>query len=161
MNLIKKLILTSIITIWITSFWFTIDFYYEYNWAPDDVETQTDIWEIINNDVIESDDSSLNKLLDLFKLSEQDRYGDSEWWEISKAIYYAKMIVNMLLSLVSLLALIMLIYAFYMMFFSKHESGMTKAKQMLKGIWLALAIMWLSWFIVSFIFWIQAWSIPS
>jgi len=35
----------------------------------------------------------------------------------------------------------MLIYAFYMMFFSKHEAGMTKAKQMMKGIALAIAIM--------------------
>ncbi len=157
MNLIKKLIFTSIIAIWITSFWFTIDFYYEYSWTPDDVETQTDIWKIINNDVVESDDSSLNRLLDLFQLSDKARYNSGT----SKAIYYAKMIVNMLLSLVSLIALVMLIYAFYMMFFSKHESGMTKAKQMMKGIAIALAIMWLSWFIVSFIFWIQQWSAPS
>ena len=157
MNFIKKLILTSIVAIWITSFWFAIDFYYEYSGTPDDVETQTDIWQIINNDVIESDDSSLNRLLDLFQLSNKDRYNSGT----SKAIYYAKMIVNMLLSLVSLIALVMLIYAFYMMFFSKHEAGMTKAKQMMKGIALAIAIMWLAWFIVSFIFWIQQWSAPA
>lgn len=154
MNLIKKIILTFILAIWITSFWFTIDFYYDYSWTPDDIEEQTEIGGIIKNDVIDSDDSSLNQLLELFHLSQQDWYDSGT----SKAIYYAKMIINMLLSLVSLIALVMLIFAFYMMFFSKHESGMTKAKQMMKGIALAITIMWLSWFIVSFIFWIQQWS---
>jgi NADH:ubiquinone oxidoreductase subunit 6 (subunit J) len=50
----------------------------------------------------------------------------------------------------------MLIYAFYMMFFSKEESGMTKAKQVLKWVAIALVVMWLSRFIVSMIFWIQS-----
>ena len=152
MNLIKKLILTSMLTIWIISFWFSIDFYYDYDETTTAIWDETEIWHIIQTDVIENNDSSLNKLMDLFHLSQQDWYDSGT----SKAIYYIKMIVNMLLSFVSLIALVMLIYAFYMMFFSKHESGMTKAKQMLKGIAIALAIMWLSWFIVSFIFWIQA-----
>ena len=154
MNLIKKFILMSIVTIWITSFWFTIDFYYEYNESTTAIWDETEIGNIIQTDVVNNDDSVLNKLLDLFQLSDQSRY---DAWT-SKAVYYAKMIVNMLLSLVSLIALIMLIVAFYMMFFSKHESGMTKAKQMMKWIALAITIMWLSWFIVSFIFWIQAGS---
>jgi hypothetical protein len=50
----------------------------------------------------------------------------------------------------------MLIYAFYMMFFSKEESGMTKAKQVLKWVIIALIVMWLSRFVVSMIFWIQS-----
>ena len=152
MNLIKKIILTSILAIWITSFWFTIDFPYEYNESTTAAWDETEIWNIIQTDVVYNDDSALNKLLDLFQLSDQWRY--DSW--TSKAIYYAKMIINMLLSLVSLIALVMLIAAFYMMFFSKQESGMTKAKQMLKWIALAITIMWLSWFIVSFIFWIQS-----
>jgi hypothetical protein len=158
MNLIKKILLISIVAIWITSFWFTADFYYDYDIASTDAWNETEIGNIIQTDVIDNDNSSLNKLLDLFNLSNQSRYGNSDGWETSKAIYYAKMIVNMLLSLVSLIALVMLIFAFYMMFFSKQESGMTKAKQMLKWIALAITIMWLSWFIVSFIFWIQTWS---
>ncbi len=152
MNLIKKLILTSMLTIWLISFWFSIDFYYDYDETTTAIWEETEIWHIIQTDVIENSDSSLNKLLELFHLSQQEWYDSGT----SKAVYYIKMIVNMLLSFVSLIALVMLIYAFYMMFFSKHESGMTKAKQMLKGIGIALAIMWLSWFIVSFIFWIQA-----
>jgi len=153
MNLIKKIILTSIFAIWITWFWFTVDFYYDID-ASTDVEEQTEIGGMIQQDVIDNDESALNRLLELFHLSDQDWYDSGT----SKAVYYAKMIVNMLLSLVSLIALIMLIYAFYLILFSRHESWMTKAKQMLKGIWLAIAIMWLSWLIVSFMFWIQRWS---
>lgn len=154
MKKIKKIIYSSIITSLLIGFWFAIDFPYDYNESTTPIWSETEIWQIIQTDVINENESSLNKLLELFNLSQQSRY----WSGTSKAIYYAKMIVNMLLSLVSLIALAMLIFAFYLMFFSRHESGMTKAKQMLKGIGIALAIMWLSWFIVSFIFWIQSWS---
>lgn len=157
MNLIKRLILISLLTIWIISFWFSIDFYYDYNETSTDIWQEAEIWNIIQTDTINNNNSALNQLLELFHLSQQDRYNS---WN-SKAIYYIKMIVNMLLSFVSLIALIMLIYAFYLMLFSKHESGMTKAKQMLKGVAIAIAIMWLSWFIVSFFFWIQQWSSNS
>lgn len=159
MNLIKKLILTSIVAMTISSFWFSIDFYYDYEDSSTPIWDETKIGTIIKTDVINDNDSSLSKLLELFHLSDKSRYNN--WWGKSKAIYYAKMIINMALSLVSLIALVMLIYAFYMMFFSKHESGMTKAKQMLKWIALAIVIMWLSWFIISFIFWIQQWSAPT
>jgi len=156
MNIIKKILFMSILSIWIAiwfqSIWSAQDFYYNYN-ETSSVWNETDIWNIIKSDSINNNDSALNKLLELFKLSEADRYGSGT----SKAIYYAKMIINLILSLVSLIALIMLIYAFYLMFFSKQESGMTKAKQILKWVAIAITIMWLSWFIVSFIFWIQAW----
>jgi len=152
MNLIRKLILTSILGSFIIWFGFSIDFYYDYNESSTAIWDEAEIWNIIQTDVVNNSDSALNKLLELFHLSQQDWY--DSW--TSKAIYYAKMIVNMLLSLVSLIALIMLIFAFYQMFFARHESGMTKAKQMLKGIWLAIWIMWLAWFIISFIFWIQS-----
>jgi len=158
MGIIKKIIFTTILTIWIAiwfqSIWSAQNFYYNYDEASS-VWNETDIWKIIKTDTVNQNDSALNKLLKLFKLSEADRYWTT--WENSKAIYYAKMIINLLLSLVSIIALIMLIYAFYLMFFSKQESGMTKAKQILKWVAIAITIMWLSWFIVSFIFWIQAW----
>ncbi len=155
MNLIKKIILISLVMIWITSFWFSEDFYYDYDQTSTAIWDETEIGNIIQTDVINNTDSSLNRLLDLFNLSQQDWYGS---WT-SKAIYYAKMIINMLLSFVSLIALVMVIFAFYLMFFSTHESGITKAKQMLKWVAIAITIMWLSWFIVSFIFWVQTGSI--
>jgi NADH:ubiquinone oxidoreductase subunit 6 (subunit J) len=50
----------------------------------------------------------------------------------------------------------MVIYAFYMIFFLKDETGITKAKQILKWVIIAITIMGLSWFIVSMIYWIQS-----
>jgi hypothetical protein len=150
MTLLKKIILISLVTVWITSFWFSQGFPYEITATN---TWETDVWNMIKTDVINNDDSSLNQLLDLFHLSDQDRYQDGVW--TSKAIYYAKMIINLLLSFVSLIALVMLIFAFYLMFFSTQESGMTRAKQMLKWVAIAITIMWLSRFIISFIFWIQ------
>lgn len=151
MKLFKTLILTLITTsiIW---FWFGIDFYYDYNDVVINDWKETEIWYMIQSDVVNDEWSVLNRLLSLFNLSQQSRYDSGT----SKAIYYAKMIVNMMLSFVSFIALVMLIYAFYMMFFSKEESGMTKAKQVLKWVIIALIIMWLSRFIVSLIFWIQS-----
>lgn len=150
MKLLKYIFLIWIVSNIIISLWFSEDFYYDYNNTSTE-QWDTEIWWIIKSDNIEKQDSLINRLLDLFNLSSQDRYnsGTSKW------IYYAKMIINMALSFVSLIALIMLIYWFYMMFFSREESGIARAKQILKWVWLALAIMWLARFIVSFIFWIQ------
>ena len=153
----KKIKLLILFTTIFTTIWFSVNANYDFPYESTDnppvwSEYETDIWKIIKQDNVEQEDSALNKLLALFKLSNQPRY---EAWT-SKAIYYAKMIVNLMLSLVSFIALIMVIYAFYMIFFLKDETGVTKAKQILKWVAIALIIMGLSWFIVSMIFWIQS-----
>lgn len=148
-NIILSLLICSIV--WVS--WADYDFPYNYIDNSTSV-SETEIGKIIQTDVIDDSNSSLNRLLELFNLSDQ-------WWYnsgTSKAIYYAKMIVNMLLSFVSLIALVMLIYAFYMIFFSKEDSGITKAKQMIKWVVIAIGIIWLSRFIVSMIFWVQSQS---
>lgn len=156
MKLFKKLILTFIITstIWISFGVENFPYDYKTSDASTPIWLETEIWAMIKYDVINDDESVLNKLLELFNLSNQWRYNYWNW--TSKAVYYAKMIVNMLLSFVSFIALVMLIYAFYMMFFSKEDSGMTRAKQVIKWVSIALIIMWLSRFIVSMIFWVQS-----
>ena len=74
-----------------------------------------------------------------------------------KFIDYAKAILNIALTLISFIALIITIYTFYMMFFSENEAWIKKAKWNLVGIFIALAIIWLAWIIVSFIFrWYQS-----
>jgi NADH:ubiquinone oxidoreductase subunit 6 (subunit J) len=51
----------------------------------------------------------------------------------------------------------MTIYTFYMVMFSGNEEGIKKAKWNLVGIFVALAVIWLAWLIVSFIFrWYQS-----
>ena len=153
----KKIKLLILLTTILTTIWFSINANYDFPYDYRDSsslwdEYETDIWQIMKEDNITQSDSVLNRLLSLFKLSDQGWYGT---WT-SKAIYYAKMIVNLLLSFVGFVALVMVIYAFYMIFFLKDETGITKAKQILKWVIIAITIMGLSWFIVSMIYWIQS-----
>jgi flagellar basal body-associated protein FliL len=64
-------------------------------------------------------------------------YDDAE----TPATNYVKWLLNILLGLVSFLALVMVIYAFYLIFFSKGEEAVTKARKILVGVAIALAIM--------------------
>jgi hypothetical protein len=40
------------------------------------------------------------------------------------------------------------------MFFAKEDEGFTKAKNIVKGAFIALAVIGLSWIITRFIFWV-------
>lgn len=108
----------------------------------------TDLWNQIE---ITDNVSIINKLLVVFGLD-----SDTLSWD-HKFLNYAKAILNIALWLLSLIALVMTIYTFYMMFFTENEAWIKKAKWNLVGIFIALAIIGLSWIIVSFIFrWYQS-----
>ena len=92
------------------------------------------------------DETIIRRLLWVFGL---DTSGNRDL----KFIDYARAILNMTLGLIAFIALIMTIYTFYMMIFSENEAWIKKAKWSLVGIFIALAIVWLAWIIVSFIFW--------
>jgi len=91
--------------------------------------------DVIKTDTNEST-SILQRLTDFFRLS-----GTSYDTGTSKATNYVKRILNILLGLVSFLSLVMIIFAFYLIFFSKGEEGAAKAKKILIGVGIALAIM--------------------
>jgi len=91
-------------------------------------------------------DTILRRLLRVFGLN-TDKYNDLKFKD------YVMAILNMALWLVAFIALIMTIYTFYMLLFSDNEAWIKKAKWNLVGIFIALAIIWLAWLIVSFIFW--------
>ena len=133
------------------------NFWYNYNsgWQND---ASTDIWSMIKHEVVKDETESWNAfpaLLKLFQLSQQDWYIQPGEW---KAIYYIKWIVNMWLWLTAFISLIMVIFAFYMIFFMKDEAWVSKAKQILKWVALALVVMWLSRFIVSLFFRVERWT---
>lgn len=121
-----------------------IEFYYNNT----DTQPTTELGNEIARHSVDNSESILNRLINLFRLS------DNEWYQsgTSKTIYYVKWIVNMALALVSFISLVFIIYWFYLMFFSKDEEWFSKAKKILKGVLIALVIMWLSWLIVSFFF---------
>ena len=126
-------------------------FPYEIQWQTYDPTTDvatTDIASgLIAPDVTEDNASLIQRLTDYFRLS-GTQYDDPE----APATSYIKWILNILLWLVSLLSLVMIIFAFYLIFFSKWDEAVTKAKKILIGVGIALAIMGLSRFIASFFF---------
>ncbi len=135
----------------------TSDFYYTIPWST---ESTTNLAETIKIDAIQwtvENQSIMSRLLELFQFSTASWYPNTG---NAPAIAYIKWIVNMGLGLVSLISLILVIYGFYLMFFSKEEEGFSKAKKILKGVAIALAIMGLSWFIVSFFFSVQQQTVP-
>ncbi|EKD25344.1 MAG: hypothetical protein ACD_80C00084G0030 [uncultured bacterium (gcode 4)] len=125
---------------------------------PYDIQWQeyvpvTDATTDIAADLIKTDvnasTSIIKRLTDFFRLSGTSYNPGTS---TSTATDYVKWLLNILLGLVSFLSLVMIIFAFYLIFFSKGEDGVGKAKKILIGVGIALAIMWLSWFIASFFF---------
>ena len=109
----------------------------------------TNLADIVKQDTVNPTTSILKRLTDFFRLSGTSYDNPNS---TSKATDYIKRILNILLGLVSFLSLVMIIFAFYLIFLSKGEDGVGKARKILIGVGIALAIMWLSWFIASFFF---------
>lgn len=116
---------------------------------PQGSDETTNLADIVKTDTVNPTTSILKRLTDFFRLSGTSYDNPNS---TAKATDYVKWILNILLGLVSFLSLVMIIFAFYLIFFSKGEDGVGKAKKILVGVGIALAIMWLSWFIASFFF---------
>ena len=106
----------------------------------------TNLQNVIKQDTLTPKDSILNQMRNFFRLS-KTKYDTN-----TPAIDYIKWILNILLGLVSFISLVLIIFAFYLIFFGKEEENVGKAKKILKGVAIALIVMGLSWFIVSFFF---------
>lgn len=109
----------------------------------------TNLGQVIKTETVNPTTSILKRLTDFFRLS-WTAYDNQN--STSKATDYVKRILNIMLGLVSFISLVMVIFAFYLIFFSKGEEAVGKAKKILVGVGIALAIMWLSRFIASFFF---------
>lgn len=150
MKWLKKIYFTLFCLVWLSTFVIAQnDFYYETNPNNTTYTDNLEIWKIVKWDAIKPSQSILNKMLKLFWLNTTTY---NQWPQ--KAIFYLKMILNIILGLVSFISLILIIYSFYLMFFVKEEEWFTKAKKTLTWVFIALAIMWLSRFIVNLIFYI-------
>jgi len=163
----KKIIISVFVMLLsLTSFGLSEDFFYFYqpneNWINDpndNVVSDLEIAKIIQNDAVKPQNSILYKLREVFKLT----WWVYAQWDKTLAIDYIKMIINIALWLVGFIALILSLYAFYLMFFSKQEEWFEKAKKILKWVIIAIVIMWVSYFIVSMIFYffgITSWTLP-
>ena len=109
----------------------------------------TDISQVIKDDSLTPTTSLMTRLTNFFRVSGTSYNPDNTG---NPAINYIKRILNIVLALVSFISLVLIIFAFYLIFFGKEEDAFKKAKKILTGVAIALAIMGLSWFIVSFFF---------
>ncbi len=105
----------------------------------------------IAKDILQPDttnqESMLQTLTRIFRLSDTPYYTGT-----SPATNYIKWLLNIALGLVSFLAFVMVLFSFYLIFFGKGDEALTKARKILIGVAIALAIMGISWFIVSYFF---------
>ncbi len=129
------------------------DFVYDIDWNPDswlpiineDLGWNTDFWGIINENIVEGSESDLNQIIWIY-------HSDTEILDSNKknkAVIYTRIIVNYFLTLVWFVALIILIYWFYMMFGNSHEEGVKKAKKYITWSVIAIFLIWVSRFIIT------------
>jgi len=149
MKTLKKLIFLIFIMWWLWgTFSLAQNFYYDYQplWNEED---NTNIGKIFKDDSITPQNATNYRLREAFKITGWI-YAKGD----KKAIDYIKMIVNLWLSLVAFISLILIIFAFYLMFFKEQEEWRTQAKKIIKWVLIAIVAMWVSFFIVSFIFYL-------
>ena len=106
----------------------------------------TDISSTIKNDIADANDGVLKRMLSIFNLDQFTSLSDAS------ALEFAKYIINIALSLASFVAVIVIIYGFSQIFFSKDEEGITEARKVVQNAAIAIAIIAVSRFIVSFLF---------
>jgi hypothetical protein len=146
-NFIKIWLLFVLLSVWVLWVNAQQDFPYDVGVTNTSTTDNLDIWKIIKTDAVQPSNSILNKIYWFLGL----QWPTYMQWD-KKAEYYIKMVLNMALGLVSFISLVLIIYSFYLIFFVKEEEWIWKAKKMLTWVFIALAVMWFSWLIVSFIF---------
>lgn len=155
MKLLKKYLLSLSIILWMSyaalwiCLWGNNDFYYQVEWWvwTDENEMGTDIWLLVKENAVDGN-SLLQRTLEIFNLDQKERYTGPK-----KALAYAKYLLNYAMGFVAFIALCLLIYSFYCVVVW-DEKQIEKAKSYLKWIAIAIIVMWLSWLIVSIIFWL-------
>jgi hypothetical protein len=69
-------------------------------------------------------------------------------------LWYIQYVINIALSLVAFIAIIVLIYGFYGILFGASEEGIKNAQKTVKWAVIAIILMWASWAIVRFMFYV-------
>lgn len=108
----------------------------------------TDLGKILKDDAVKPSDSAISKIQKAFQIDYQDTKGVDQ-----TATYFVKNILNWLLAIAGLVALIVLLYGFYQMFVAKdHKTGYEEAFKVVQGAAIAILVIALARFIVSWFF---------
>lgn len=146
LNNYKTYITQTILIIYINTVWFFANAVA----TPFPYENSSSVWDkdpalLLKTNIVGSNSLRSNIMKTFF--------GD---WLVNKswnAMEYIKNLINIALSLVWFIALCMIIYGFFMIFFSKEEEWLKMAKSIVKWSVTAIILIWLSWTIVSLMFW--------
>lgn len=106
----------------------------------------TDITTTIKTDIADANEGVLKRLLAVFNLDQFTSLSNAS------ALEFAKYIINIALGLASFIAIIIIIYGFAQIFFAKDEEGIAKAKKIVINAAIAIGIIAVSRFIVTFLF---------
>ena len=116
-------------------------------WHSDNLvwgEKATDFGKVFEETAIKPNDSVSERIQKLLKV-------DYDWDQ--RATFFIKNAFNWVLAIIGMVALIVLIYAFYQMFTAEgNEEKFKEARKFVIWATIALFVIWLSWFIVSFLF---------
>lgn len=124
------------------------DWPYDAGTETTDGNAATDLWTVIKDDAVKDNEGVLAKIQKAFQVDYQSSKGVEQ-----TATYFVKNIINWLLAIAGLVALVVLIYGFYQMFAAKdHKSGYEEAFKIVKGAAIALLVIGVAWFIVSWFF---------
>jgi amino acid transporter len=115
-------------------------------WDTNTTTPTTNFHTIIQNDVVDANDGVLKKILRIFNLDQFTTLSDAP------ALEFVKYILNIALWLVSFVAVVVIIYGFVQVIFAKDEEWVTKARKTVQWAAIAIAIIAVSWFLVSFLF---------
>jgi NADH:ubiquinone oxidoreductase subunit 6 (subunit J) len=116
------------------------------------IEATTDLAKVIKENNISDSNNIDNKNSSLYKIRGYFQLNGTIYDGNTPATGYVKNLLNIALGLTSFISLILVIFAFYLILFDKGEEGVKKAKKILIGVAIAIALMGLSWIIVSFFF---------
>lgn len=104
----------------------------------------TDYGKIFEEDAVSPSNSVVERIQKLLKV-------DYAWDQ--RATFFIKNAFNWFLAIIGMVALIVLIYAFYQMFTAEgNDEKFKEARKFVIWATIALFVIWLSWFIVSFLF---------
>lgn len=118
-------------------------FFYE---GFDDGTSTTVQRDIVKEQVVDPNDGILKKTLQMFNLDQYTNLSDAS------ALEYIKFILNTALSLTSLVALVIIIYGFAQIIFAESDDAVSVARKTVQGSAIAIAIIAISWFLVTFLF---------
>jgi len=107
-------------------------------------EEATEYGKIFDDNAVNPGNSVSERIQKLLKV-------DYDWEQ--RATFFVKNAFNWFLATIGMVALIVLIYAFYQMFTAEgNEEKFKEARKFVIWATIALFVIWLSWFIVSFLF---------